>query len=327
MFYYGSNIVHFHRMPLCHLLHGIKQLVMLNDPESKYSIMCNSLRVGSLPDLVKELVDKVNTSKDPTQLNVIRGKVLDGSPTCQAASTCNVPYCTPPPLSLVCSSTTPAACVWLNAPHSPVPSTYIVSFYTLGVDVVLIPDWIQLYCTRMWCIIICIQTLENKHKCVHTYSSSPLHHWSDIILLHTYCYRCRHLDMLCLWTIDLLSGVVNWAGINVSRMLCNAGDGHWPLGWVGVIRAWRLLLNWFTVYQRQHIDHGNKSSQSGESKHVKQRKTPVSSTAAVDGCPAWGGGQYDSLLACVLWSMECGVRECTETVQGCSCRISCVVVD
>ena len=79
MFYYGSNIVHFHCMPLCHLLHGIKQPVMLNDPESKYLIMCNSLRVGSLPDLVKELVDKVNTTKDTTQLNVIRGKVLDGS--------------------------------------------------------------------------------------------------------------------------------------------------------------------------------------------------------------------------------------------------------
>ena len=48
---------------------------MLNDPKSKYLIMC----VGSLPDLVKELMDKVNTTKDPTQLNVIRGKVLDGA--------------------------------------------------------------------------------------------------------------------------------------------------------------------------------------------------------------------------------------------------------
>ena len=32
-------------------------------------------------------------------------------------------------------------------------------------------------------------------------------------------------------------------------------------------------------------------------------------------------------LVVSMRAMECGVRECTETVEGCSCRIICLVVD
>ena len=75
---------------------------------------------------------------------------------------------------------------------------------------------------------------------------SPWYAWSLFSFLWSYMtisgYIVTDANIWILCVVELLSEVVNWAGINVSRMLCDVGDGHWPLGWVVVISTARHCL-------------------------------------------------------------------------------------